>query len=97
MRSKSQTEILQRLHSVAGHLEAVVRMVEAGRDCEEVLHQLGAVEAGLQAAGRHLLKCQAEESEALILSNPSVERRTKELKRLHSLYATLHHRFGQSR
>ncbi|MBI2166019.1 MAG: metal-sensitive transcriptional regulator [Chloroflexi bacterium] len=36
-------EFLRRVHYLRGHLEAVVRMVEEGRDCGEVVRQMRAV------------------------------------------------------
>ena len=39
-----------------GHLEAIRKMVEDGRDCSEVLIQLSAVDAALRGVGRVILK-----------------------------------------
>jgi len=86
MKTSQQSEILQRLRSASGHLNAVIKMAEAGQPCEQVLHQLGAVEAALRAAGIKLIICQAQSSEAVILDSPSSEQRLAELKRLRSLY-----------
>ncbi len=48
---KEHSAIVGRLKSAAGHLRAVIGMVEAGKSCDEVLHQLGAVQAALAVAG----------------------------------------------
>lgn len=48
--------IVNRLAKACGHLEAVKRMVEDGRDCSEVLIQLAAVKAAINNAGKELLK-----------------------------------------
>ncbi len=48
--------ITNRLAKAAGHLEAVKRMVEDGRDCSEVLVQLAAVKAAINNAGKEILK-----------------------------------------
>jgi DNA-binding FrmR family transcriptional regulator len=47
---------LQRLKSARGHLDAVIRMVEDDRYCVDVLHQLGAVQGGLQHARMAVLE-----------------------------------------
>ncbi|MDP1715698.1 MAG: metal-sensing transcriptional repressor [Anaerolineales bacterium] len=47
-------EFLQRLRCAAGHLNAVIKMAEAGEPCEQLLHQLGAVDAAMRAAGARL-------------------------------------------
>jgi DNA-binding FrmR family transcriptional regulator len=88
MRTDPQSEIIQRLHCAAGHLDAVIEMAEAGKPCEELLHQLNAVQAALRVTGRKLLVCQAQNSQTIILDNPSAERRISELKRLQALYTT---------
>ena len=48
--------VLNRLARAAGHLEAVRRMVEDGRDCSEVLIQLAAVRSALTATSKIILK-----------------------------------------
>ena len=55
--SHTQTEaVLRRLSRAIGHLEAVKKMVENGRDCSEVLVQLAAVRAALGSTGKVILK-----------------------------------------
>lgn len=46
----------QRLKSARGHLDAVIRMVDEGRYCVDVLHQLGAVQGALEQARRAVLE-----------------------------------------
>ncbi|MHC1721847.1 MAG: metal-sensing transcriptional repressor [Aminipila sp.] len=47
--------VLNRLSRASGHLEAVRRMVEDGKDCSEVLIQLSAVIAALNNTGKVIL------------------------------------------
>ncbi|MBI3973968.1 MAG: metal-sensing transcriptional repressor [Chloroflexi bacterium] len=47
--------VTRRLARAEGHLAAVRRMVEEGRDCPEVLIQLAAVRAALDATARVIL------------------------------------------
>ena len=55
--SHSQTKaVTNRLSRAIGHLEAVKRMVEEGRDCSEVLIQLAAVRSALSNTGKIILK-----------------------------------------
>ena len=49
-------EVLNRLSRAIGHLEAVRRMVEEGRDCSQVLIQLSAVKSALNNTGKLILK-----------------------------------------
>jgi DNA-binding FrmR family transcriptional regulator len=89
MTPDQQPEIVRRLRCAAGHLNAVIEMAEAGQPCEEVLHQLNAVQAALRVTGINLIICEAHSSQEIILDSPSLQQRTSELKRLQSLYTTL--------
>lgn len=48
--------VLNRLSRAIGHLNAVKRMVEQGRDCSDVLIQLSAVNSALQNVSKIILK-----------------------------------------
>ena len=48
--------VIDRLSRAAGHINAVKKMVEEGRDCSDVLIQIAAVRAELANAGKLLLK-----------------------------------------
>ena len=53
---KHTAAVLNRLARAIGHLEAVRKMVEDGRDCSEVLIQLAAVRSALSSTSRIILK-----------------------------------------
>lgn len=53
---KEVKAIVNRLARAIGHLEAVKRMVEEGRDCTEVLIQLAAVKSAINNTGKLILK-----------------------------------------
>ena len=50
------TAVLHRISRVSGHLDAVKRMVEDGRDCSDVLIQLAAVRSAIDGISRIILK-----------------------------------------
>lgn len=55
--SHAQTKaVLNRLSRAIGHLEAVRRMVEDGRDCTEVLIQIAAVRSALSNTAKVILE-----------------------------------------
>ncbi len=55
--SHTQTKaIINRISRSIGHLEAVKKMVEEGKDCTEVLVQLAAVRAAINNTGKVILK-----------------------------------------
>ena len=86
-----EMEVVRRLRCAAGHLNAVIEMAEDGQSCEQVLHQLNAVEAALRAAEVHLVNAHVQASEAIILADPSPDQRAHELKKLLSLYTIVMH------
>ena len=61
-------------------------MTEAGQPCEQVLHQLNAVQSALHAVGIKIIQSQAECSKEGMLNSVCTDQRTVELKRLQSLY-----------
>lgn len=84
----TQAEVVWRLNTAAGHLHAICELIDAGRPCEEVIHQLRAVKAALQVAGARLLDCQIKQSEKIII-NGNLEARIAELAHLYNLYTLL--------
>ena len=86
MQPEERTEIVQRLRTAEGHLGAVIGLLEAGKPCEQVLHQLGAVRGALRAAGVRLLDCQINDCEEIIQNGTCPEDRAAELNRLVNLY-----------
>ena len=48
--------VVNRISRAIGHLEAIKRMVESGRDCSEVLVQLSAVKAAINNTGKIILQ-----------------------------------------
>jgi len=48
--------VLNRMSRAIGHMEAVKKMVEEGRDCSEVLIQLSAVRSAINNIGKIILQ-----------------------------------------
>lgn len=48
--------VLNRLSRAAGHINAIKKMIEDGRDCSEVLIQLSAVKSEITNTGKVILK-----------------------------------------
>ncbi|MHB1711166.1 MAG: metal-sensitive transcriptional regulator [Acidimicrobiales bacterium] len=44
-------QVIKRLHRVEGQIAGIVRMIEAGRECDEVVIQLSAASRALSRAG----------------------------------------------
>lgn len=49
-------KVLDRLSRAIGHMEAVKKMVEEGRDCSEILVQIAAVRSAVNNIGKIILK-----------------------------------------
>ena len=91
-----QPEIMQRLRSAAGHLNAVLAMAESGQSCEDVLHQLNAVQSALRIAGMKMICCEAESVREDILNSLSFPQCSTQLHRLQSLYTIYIQHFNQT-
>lgn len=53
---KNTKAVVNRLSRAIGHLEAVKKMVEEGRDCSEVLIQVSAVKSAINNIGKIILQ-----------------------------------------
>ncbi len=51
----SHPDIVKRLKRAAGHLEAVIAMIENGRECRDIAQQLHAVEKAIVQAKKTLI------------------------------------------
>jgi DNA-binding FrmR family transcriptional regulator len=54
-KNDSKEAILRRLHRVEGQVRGVIRMVEEGKDCEDILTQVAAARSALDRVGIHIL------------------------------------------
>ncbi len=52
---QDSSRILHRLARVEGQVRGLRRMVEEGKDCEQILTQLAAVRSALDGVGAHLV------------------------------------------
>jgi DNA-binding FrmR family transcriptional regulator len=57
LEAKSADEVLKRLRRAHGQIAGVISMIEAGRDCEEVVTQLAAASRALDRAGFKIIAC----------------------------------------
>jgi DNA-binding FrmR family transcriptional regulator len=53
--TEDDARILNRLARVEGQVRGLQRMIEQGKDCQEVLAQLAAVKSALDGVGTHLI------------------------------------------
>ncbi|MGW9526482.1 metal-sensing transcriptional repressor [Paenibacillus terrae] len=56
MNTSKRKQIVNRLARIEGHVKAVKKMTNEGRDCSEVLLQIAAVQKALDNAAKLLLK-----------------------------------------
>lgn len=82
-------EVIRRLRSADGHLQSVIKMVEAGQPCEEILHQLDAVRAALRTIGFEICKVQLDHAAKVIRGSTCVEERRNEITRMAEMYQIL--------
>ena len=72
------TPVINRLKRAQGQLGAVVRMIEEGSDCKEVVTQLSAVSKALDRAGFAIIASGLEQC----LANPDEDLKKKDLEKL---------------
>lgn len=65
LQPKEKSDVLNRLRSARGHLDAIIAMIEDDAYCVDVLKQISAVRAALDRVGRielrhHFLNCFSE-------------------------------------
>ncbi|WP_282155980.1 metal-sensing transcriptional repressor [Cytobacillus gottheilii] len=53
---KHRKSIVNRLAKIEGHVRAVKKMTEEGRDCNDLLIQLSAVRSAVDSCGKLILK-----------------------------------------
>lgn len=56
MQEHYERDVLNRLKTVRGHLDGIVRMVESGAYCVELMKQISATQASLERANRIVLR-----------------------------------------
>jgi DNA-binding FrmR family transcriptional regulator len=86
MPNEVNAEVLRRLRSADGHLHAIIGMVVENEACEEILHQLDAVQAALRAVSFVILEAQLQQSTAIIKNSDCAEDRSVEVSRMDELY-----------
>jgi DNA-binding FrmR family transcriptional regulator len=74
-----QQEMLSRLRRIEGQARGVQRMVEEGRDCAEIIHQLASIRAATQGASVFLLKHYAKECSTVAGKEGGADERIAEL------------------
>ena len=89
--------ILQRLRTAEGHLRAIRQMLVEDQPCQQVLHQLNAVQCALQSAGSLLLQMEVERCLRAVLYETCSEQQVQELERLSSLYLYIYKLNGRTK
>lgn len=74
-----QRRVVTRLRTARGHLDGVIRMVEAGAYCPEVMKQLSAVQGLLEGTSRGVLRNHLETCVAQAMREGRVEEIVDEL------------------
>ena len=81
-----QQDLLKRLRRIEGQISGVSRMVDDGRYCVDILHQLRAAEAGLHRVGELLLANHLETCVVHAFESDDETDRAEKITELVSLY-----------
>lgn len=88
---KDKKEILNRLSYLEGHCGAVRRMIEEGKYCIDVIHQIEAVEAALKRVKEKILEDHLQTCVITAIKGSSEEKRKKVLNELLEVYKRNNH------
>ncbi|MDQ4129754.1 MAG: metal-sensitive transcriptional regulator [Actinomycetota bacterium] len=77
--SEHQRRVVTRLRTARGHLDGVIRMVEAGAYCPDLMKQLSAVQGLLEGTSRAVLRNHLETCVAHAMREGRVEEIVDEL------------------
>jgi DNA-binding FrmR family transcriptional regulator len=80
------SDVITRLRRAEGQIRGVIAMLEAERDCGEVVVQLAAVSRALDRAGFRLLASQLQQC---LTASPSGQQQDLDLERLEKLFLSL--------
>ena len=87
MSAEELKSALNRLRRAQGQLAGVIRMIEEGRDCEDVVTQLAAVSRALDRAGFSIIATGLEQ--CMTSEDPDVRNSTQMRARLEKLFLSL--------
>ncbi len=80
----SKKDIINRLRTVKGHISGIEKMIEEGKECEDILIQITAIKSSINKIGKiiveeHALDCLLNENDDQPLNRQKVERVIKTL------------------
>jgi len=78
-RHREEAKVLNRLARIEGHVRAVRRMIQDGRDCADVMVQLAAVRSAVDRVSRVVLKDHIRSCVAGRPAGPALARVLKDL------------------
>jgi DNA-binding FrmR family transcriptional regulator len=90
--SQELTDVVRRLRRAQGQIGGVIRMIEEGRDCQDVMTQLAAAARALDRAGFKIIAdglCRCVADEQAGRDQATVERAAAERARLEKLFLSL--------
>ncbi|MEU9670981.1 metal-sensitive transcriptional regulator [Streptomyces bobili] len=87
MSAEELKSALNRLRRAQGQLAGVIRMIEEGRDCEDVVTQLAAVSRALDRAGFSIIATGLEQ--CMTSEDPEVRNSAEMRSRLEKLFLSL--------
>ena len=79
-------ELIRRLRSAEGHLRGIAGMVEAGADCQEILHQVRAVQGALREVNHLLIEHYLNDCLRAELWDPNPVIRARAIERVVAFY-----------
>jgi len=86
MRVGETQNTLRRLRTVEGHLGGIIRMVEQGEHCINVIRQFQAVEAALSKVGAQMLEDHLDSCVTTAIKGNNAKERQKVLREITAVF-----------
>ena len=51
MEQQDRTDVIKRLKTIRGHIQGVEKMIDDGKNCDEIMQQLTAIKASVEKVG----------------------------------------------
>ena len=51
MEQQDRTEVIKRLKTIRGHIQGVERMIDDGKNCDEIMQQITAIKSSVEKVG----------------------------------------------
>lgn len=56
MEQQDRTDVIKRLKTIRGHIQGVEKMIDEGKNCDEIMQQITAIKSSVEKVGWLIIK-----------------------------------------